>query len=289
MGRRLHLRAVVNVARGEYIKWITNPRLVTALMLLVFIRAFAVSPMLTHAAKFGAPLNLVEPFLAVCNSGLLALFRPVVFILLMCDFPVMGHSTLLTVSRCGKLNWFLGQMLFALWCILSYIGAMLLGCVLMSHGSFGTVWSDTASKYAARFPDSANDLVSQLLPPNLYNQLPLGAALLHSVLLMLLSLVVTVLTLCLFKMLCLRTAGIFTVIAVCAFGAVTCALKVRAQWLFPTANSIVWLHFQELFRRQNVPVYVSYLYFGICILILFIADLTALKRLQFQNIEQEGD
>jgi len=289
MVHKLHLRAMIHIAQGEYIKWITNPRQITVLMLLMFIRAFAVSPMLVHAEKYGSSFNMLEPFLAVCNSGLLALFLPVMFTLLMCDFPVMGHSTLLMVSRCGKLNWFFGQLLCALWCIITYIGMMLLGCVLMSHGRFGTVWSDTASKYAARFPNSHNDVVSQLLPPNLYNQLSLGEAILHSIMLMMLNLAVIALTLCLFKMLVLRTAGIFTVIAVCAFGAVTCALKLNVKWLFPTANAIVWFHFQELFRKQNVSIIMSYFYFGICILILFIGNLTALKHLQFQNIEQEGD
>lgn len=289
MLHNIKLRSIRNIAKGEYIKWITNPRIVTVGILLVFIHSFAVQPMLQHTEKYGEPLNVFEPFLAVCNSGMMALFMPVVFILLMSDFPVMGSNTLLTVQRAGKLNWFLGQMLFVIMCIFSFIASVLVGCILMSKGTFQNNWSNTITLYNSRFPEEAHSFVSKLLPPNLYNQMPLTDALLYTIILLSLYLFMIALILCLMKMLYLRTMGIFSVIAVCAMGAAACALQIPAQWFFPTSNTLIWLHYQELLREPVTPISSSFLYFLIGDVLLLTADLLVVHRLQFRNIEQEGD
>lgn len=289
MVHKMKLRAVWSIAKAEYIKWVTNPRVVTVGILLVFIRSFAVQPMLQRAAEYGEPLNVLEPFLAVCNSSLTALFIPVVFILLMSDFPVLGNSTLLTVLRCGKLNWFLGQMLFALMCILSYLLVLCVGCICMSKGTFSADWSGTIALYNAQFPEESHSFVSELMPPNLYNQMPILRALCGSLGLYALYLLMIALILCLMKMLYFRAMGIFTVAAICAVGASACALQASVMWLFPTANALIWLHYHELLRQPIAPVSRSLFYFIIGNLILLTANLFAAHKLQFRNSEPEGD
>lgn len=289
MAHKIRPISIWNIAKSEYVKWITNPRIVTVGILLVFIHSFAIQPMLQNAEKFGEPLNIFEPFLAVCNSGMMMLFMPIVFILLMSDFPVMSGNTLFTVQRTGKRNWFLGQMLFVLMCIISYICVILVGCMFMSKGIFQNNWSNTIALYNSKFPEEAGGFVSKLLPPNLYNQISLMNALLDSIFLLALCLLMIALILCLMKMLYLRTAGLFAVIAICALGAVTCALQIPIQWLFPTSNTMIWLHYQELLRESVTTVSSSLLYFIIGDLVLLIANLFVLQRLQFRNIEQEGD
>ncbi len=283
--RKVRFQSVRNIAGGAYIRWIADPRLVTVGIMLVFIHSFAVQPLLHHAQKYGEPLQVFEPFLAVCNSGLTVLLIPVVFILLMSDFPVMTGNTFLTVVRAGKTNWFLGQMLFSVMCILSYVSALFLGCAVMSRGVFGENWSDTVTHYGARFPEEAHSFVSQLLPPNLYNQIPLPRALLYSAALLALFLWMIALILCLMKMLYLQTAGILSVTALTAVGAALSAVKSPVQWYFPTANLLIWLHYQEILREPVTPVAVSFLYFALADGMLFAANLFVVRRLQFQNTE----
>lgn len=289
MLHRIKPFSIWNIAKGEYIKWITNPRIITVGILLVFIHSFAVQPMLQHANKYGEPLNVLEPFLAVCNSGMMVLFMPVVFILLISDFPVMGSNTLLTVQRTGKQNWFWGQMLFVVMSIISYIAVIFLGCILMSKGKIQDTWSDTIALYNSRFPEEAHGFVSKLLPPNLYNQMSILDSLAYTIVLLSLYLLMIALILCLMKMLYLRTMGIFSVIAICALGAATCALQIPAQWLFPTSNALIWLHYQELLREPITPISRSLLYFIIGDIILLTANLFVVKKIQYRNIEQEGD
>lgn len=288
MENKLRLCAVCNTARCEYVKWITDPRMTVVGILLVFIRSFCIEPMQLHAEKFGVPLNAAEPFLAVCNSEMLALLMPAVYVLLICDFPVMGGSMMFFIHRTGKLNWFLGQLLFIAESIVTFLALILGGCMLMSGGILSGNWSDTVTKYDARFPEEAGGFVSRLLPPNLYNQMSLPAALMQTLLLTALFLLAAALLMCCMKMLYLRTAGLFCTAAVIAAGAALCTLRLRAMWLFPTANTMIWLHFHEILREPVTPVSRSYLYFGAVLALLLAADLTVLRKLQFINIGQEG-
>lgn len=140
MGNKIKFRAIWNVAISEFIKWITNPRIIMVGVLIVFIHSFAVLPMLEQSDKYGEPLNIMEPFIAVGNSGMLALFLPLVFLLLISDFPIMGGNTLFFINRTGKLNWFFGQIVFIIISIFAYIGTVLISCMFMSKGFFSTQW-----------------------------------------------------------------------------------------------------------------------------------------------------
>ncbi len=288
MGNKLKLYAIWNVAKSEFIKWITNPRIIIAGVLIVFIRSFAVLPMLEQSEKYGEPLNVMEPFIAAGNSGMLALFLPLVFLLLISDFPIMGGNTIFLINRTGKLNWFLGQIVFIIISIFVYIGTILLSCMVMSKGTFSTEWSNVITKFNAAFPDEAGGFVSKLIPSNLYNQIPILNAVIGTVLLIAMYLLTLALILCLMKMLYLRGAGLLSALTVIVLGAASCSLKINVMWIFPTANTLMWLHYKEILKEPITPVENSFLYFLILIAVLFTANLFVLRNLQFINIEQDG-
>lgn len=288
MGNKLKLYAIWNVAKSEFIKWITNPRIIIAGVLIVFIRSFAVLPMLEQSEKYGEPLNVMEPFIAAGNSGMLALFLPLVFLLLISDFPIMGSNTIFFINRTGKLNWFLGQIVFILISIFVYIGTILLSCMVMSKGTFSAEWSNAITKFNAAFPDEAGGFVSKLIPSNLYNQIPILNAVIGTVLLIAMYLLTLALILCLMKMLYLRGAGLLSALTVIVLGAASCSLKINVMWIFPTANTLMWLHYKEILKEPITPVENSFLYFLILIAVLFTANLFVLRNLQFINIEQDG-
>lgn len=288
MGNKLKLYAIWNVAKSEFIKWITNPRIIIAGVLIMFIRSFAILPMLEQSEKYGEPLNVMEPFIAAGNSGMLALFLPLVFLLLISDFPIMGGNTIFFINRTGKLNWFLGQIVFIVISIFVYIGTILLSCMVMSKGTFSAEWSNAITKFNAAFPDEAGGFVSKLIPSNLYNQIPIWNAVIGTVLLIAMYLLTLALLLCLMKMLYLRGAGLLSALTVIVLGAASCSLKINVMWIFPTANTLMWLHYKEILKEPITPVENSFLYFLILIAVLFTANLFVLRNLQFINIEQDG-
>lgn len=279
------LRCVFAVARTEYLKWLTDPRVIIVGVLLVFMRSLAVEPLLERAVKFGEKLNILEPFVAVGNSGMLVMLMPCVFLVLISDYPKMTGSTLFFIRRTGKTNWFWGQVLFLLMAIVTFLLAVLVGSMLVSGGSFAEDWSNTVTKYSARFPNEAGSFTSQLLPSNLYNQLSLMSAVTHTLALMTMYLFSLSLIIYFFKLIHIQSFGLFAAIFIVAAGVMTCSLKMPSMWAFPMANTIVWLHYDEILRAQNFPVWCSYAYFGAAVSVLLAMNITAARKLQLYNIE----
>ena len=280
--------SILSIARSEYLCWITNPRIIIVGVLFIFMRTLAVEPLLERAEKMSVSLTVFEPFVSIGNSGMLVLLMPCVFLILISDYPIISRNTLLFIQRTGKFNWFLGQLLFIILAIFSYMGTLFLFSIGTSKGEFRIEWSETVRMYSSRFPDEYNSFASELLPPNLYNQIPLITSVLQTFFLMSAYLFVLVLILYLFKLMGIKSAGVFAVFTVVGLGVATCSLKTSAMWYFPMANTIVWLHYTEILRDPVIPISRSYLYFMVIIIGLFICNLVALKKLQFTNIEQVG-
>lgn len=286
MVNKIRISSVLSIAKSEYIKWITNPRIIIVGVLFVFMKTLAVEPLLERADKIGLPLNILEPFAAIGNSGMLVMLLPCVFLVLVSDYPVMDGSTLFIVQRTGKINWFLGQLLFIIYAIVSFLLSVLIISVIASDGELSFGWSDVVTKYDSMYPNEAGSFASQLLPSNLYNQIPLITAVLQTLILLPSYLLLLVLVLCLFKIMRFKSAGLLFVFVILGMGVTTCSLKASIMWIFPMANTLVWLHYTEILREPIFPVWFSFIYFTIGIAFFLTMNLLALRKLQFINTEQ---
>ena len=277
------IRGVFAVARCEYVKWLTNPRNIIFLVLIIFAKTLAIDPLVKRAAEYGGKMSLLEPFAAIGNSGILVMLLPAVYLVLMSDFPKFDGNSTFYISRTGKLTWLFGQLLFALLSIVTFILAAFLMITLFSLASadFSFSWSECTRFYAARFPDKMYTFASQLLPSNLYNQIPLISAVIYTVTLLTMYLLLITEILMIFRLLSCKSVGLFASFGVIAFGTATCAIKAKAMWFFPMSNTIIWLHYTEILREPIVPIWYSYAYFGVIIIVLLIVCVILAKRANF--------
>ena len=132
--RRHSLAIVWAVARTEYIRWATDPRMILLPVLLVFLYQSAVDPLLQMAAQMQAPLHWLEPFVGGDKLALLMLFLPLVFLMLLGDFPRTDGCALFMLYRVGRLRWLQGQLLFALLAMLSFLACTAAGVTLPAIG-----------------------------------------------------------------------------------------------------------------------------------------------------------
>ncbi|MCD7716094.1 MAG: hypothetical protein LUG56_05325 [Lachnospiraceae bacterium] len=281
-----NIRCAFTVAQSEYVKWITNPRIIITGVMLVFMKTLAVDPLLERAAKIGFTLDVLEPFVAIGNSGVLVMIMPCVFMVLISDYPKMTGNTLFFVQRTGRWNWFAGQILFLFYTILSFLFVVLIGGILLSQGKFTGTWSDVVTKYDALYPEEAGNFTSQLLPSNLYNQIPLITATVQTIMLMAAYMFLLAMVIYFFRLIHIQSFGLLFAAFVVAAGVITCSLKSKTMWCFPMANTIVWLHYDEILDAPIFPVWFSYAYFGITDITIMGINLIAVKRLEFTNIEQ---
>ncbi len=283
------IRSAFSVAMTEYVKWITNPRIIIVGILLIFIWTLAISPLQERALNYGESLNIFEPFIATGNSGILVMLIPSVYLILLSDYPVISRNTMLIISRTGRAPFFIGHLMFIAMTIVTYIGVLLLFSCIITGGAISAEWSHVVTKYESVFPAEAGNFTSQLLPSNLYNQIPMMSALFHTTVLLALYLYLIVMIIYLFKMLHLRSAGLYTAVSVIAIGTATCSLNIPLMWAFPMANTIIWLHYTEILREPIYPIWCTYLYFGILCTAITVANIIVAGKMSLSNTDPEEE
>lgn len=284
----ISIAKIWSVARAEFVKWLKNPRMIILVIVLVFINNCAVEPLLEHAEKVGSPLNILEPFIAVGNSDMLVLIIPAVFLTLMSDFPRIDAGSMFFVVRTGKLNWFLGQIVFSLLSIVSYMAVIFAGATvpLFNKAFWGNGWSLAVTRYATMFPDDSQSFASMLITGRLYNQMMPFYAALQTALLLICYLFLISMIMLLFNLMKNKILGVFCVCAVMAIGAALCFAQADAMWAAPMANAMIWLHYTELFSQPIKPVWCSYAYFIAIILALLACSLIKLKKYNIDSINE---
>ena len=278
----------MTVARTEYVKWIANPRSILLGVMIIFIYQFAVRPLLSHAALMQSPLNVLEPFIAIENYNLIMIMVPVMYLVLMSDFPKSDGSSLFFVLRVGKLNWLFGQVVFSFFSALTYLFVIFAGCFvpMIPVGFWDNGWSLVATKFGTEFPEKSGDFASSLIEKNLYNQIAPFDAAADAALLILLYLMILALVLLLFRSLNFKTVGILASGAIVAFGSVLCLIKSPAMWYFPMAHTKIALHFTEYFRQPVMPLRVSAVSLLAAILALTAACCISIKNLNFDTAQE---
>lgn len=288
MGSKISLRKIWSVAYTEWLKWVCNARMIIIPVLTAFIYSYAIEPLLERAEKMGEPLNILEPLIAVGNSGMLALIIPIVFLTLMSDFPRTDGSTVFMLSRTGRTNWMLGQMLFGVMSVVTFLAAIYVICTafLMGKAFLANGWSMVVKRYNVLYPEEAYSFASELLPENLYNQMTPFSAVIQTYLLLFLYLFMLILVMLIFRQRKLKAGGFLAVSGIIGFGVLFTAIRSSYMWIFPMANTIVWLHYTDIFRKEIFPVVYSYIYFAVIIVVLIIANVVVSRKMNIDTIEE---
>lgn len=282
LGRR-NFQKIGTIALGEYVRWIRDPRGILIVVMMVFIQNVCMEPLFKRAANYGAEMSVWEPFIAMGNSAMLIMVLPSVFLVLMGDFPRMDGNSLFFLIRCGRKTWLLGQMLFAAMSGITYLFIILGFTVLLAapYGNFSLEWSEATRCYLSVFPEESDTFASKLLPPNLYNQIPLGEALFFSLSLVFLYLYVLCIVLLFSRLSGKQSWGMFACVGVIGAGLATCTIHGRVMWLFPTANAIIWLHYTEIMRKPIYAIEASYGYFFSILFVLILLCFSRVKKIDF--------
>ncbi|MCD8095152.1 MAG: hypothetical protein LUE12_03365 [Ruminococcus sp.] len=275
-------------AKTEYIKWICDSRMIILAVLLIFIYNFAIEPLLENAEIMGEPLNILEPFIAISNSGAILMIIPLVFLTLIADFPRIDTNTVFYIARVGRINWLSGQIIKLILMAISFLAVIFLGAVIpmLNKGFWYNGWSNVATQFSSLYPEKSGSFGVQLLPENLYNQLSVYAAAVQSYLLVFAYLMIIGLILLSFSLVKKKTAGFVICAAIISLGTALCSVNTSLMWAMPMANSIIWLHYTKYFRQPIMS-----LTFSICYLVIFIAVLIifcyfAIRKFNYDNVSE---
>ncbi len=284
----IKLYKIITIAKTEYIKWITNPRMIIMVIMIPFLYDFIIKPLLSHADEMNSPLNILEPFIATGNSNLLMIMMPIIYLVVISDFPRTDGNTLFFITRVGKLNWLFGQMVFGFFTVFTFLLYLLLITIIpvILKGFLDNGWSLVTTNYAVQFPENSKDFASTLIIKNLYNQVTPFTAVRHIVLLTAGYFYVIILVKLLFYNIKIKILG--TIISGClvAFGGALCLVKSRFMWILPMAHTNVSYHFTEYFRETIVSLSNSYLYFFVLINLGIIICCMTIKKLSIETVQE---
>ncbi|MBQ4530950.1 MAG: hypothetical protein IJA36_10140 [Lachnospiraceae bacterium] len=284
----ISLKKIWAITKTEYIKWICNGRMYLLLILWVFLNECVMEPLIARSEKMETPLNILEPFLAIGNSGIVVLILPLIYLTLISDFPKVDGNTIFLLPRVGKRNWFLGQVLFAIASFHTILILVLAGSILpVAHCSFiYNGWSLVTTEYELRFPEEAGSYASELLQKNLYNQMPPWKAAILTYLFLGAYMLLLVLIMLLFQILKKKIFGFFCCGALITFGTAFCGIHADAKWLFPMAHSLIWVHYNDYERKMVMPIRYSVIYYAVWIAGLFIACVIGMRKINFDTIQE---
>ena len=286
--KNFNLRQCFSCAKTEYIKWVCDARMVILGVLLIFIYNFAIQPLLQNAEKMNEPLNMLEPFIAVANSGAVLMIIPLVFMTLIADFPKIDNNTVFYIMRIGRRNWLTGQIIKLVMMAASYLAVIFVGSVvpMLSKGFWYNGWSNVVTNFKNVFPEQAMNFGVQLVPENLYNQLTVFEAAVKSYLLVFAYLMIIGLILLALSLIKHKTLGFVSCGAVIALGTAFCSIKTSLMWTMPMANSIIWLHFTKYFRVPEVSITFSVTYLVTFVLVLIVFCYIMIGRFNYDNVSE---
>ena len=285
MNRKISPRQITCVFRREYIEWITNPRMLMCVVLVVMVREIVLLPMRNLSMGMGQPINAMEPVIAVANSGILLLLMPLVYLVIMADFPRVSGNTYFYLTRTGRINWIMGQIIFQIVSLLTYLVFVIIS-TLVQTVSFSFLingWSLVVTE------SDKSSAMYDLIPMNLYNQMSPYEAFAISYLLLFMFLLSCSLAMLLASIYGKKTLTFWVVMISIAVGIVFCAVKSKWMWVFPVSHSILWIHFQNYYRKYVMSPWISILIFGVLLVGGYLLVMHFSKKLNVDRLRGEQE
>lgn len=265
---------MLRIAKEEYINWFCSTKMLLLVFLFVYAKEQLTDSLLELVALTDKPLQWFEPGIAFLGSRPMMLVLPLIYLVLMGNFPKNDGNSLFFITRTGKGAWFMGQVLFSFFSAVTILCGCLFAVTIPCIGKIqwnNGNWSDAVTKYYQA--EGAGDFKFELITSREYNHMQPTEVFLHSVCLVLLSLMLLSAIQMLFAVYGKRVAGLAVCSGISVIGNSLSIFEVGGlMWWFPVANTQIWLRHEEILKEEIVPLWQSYVYFVVgVILFLFVA------------------
>lgn len=261
-----------NTAFQKYKRTLLSKKTVIIVYLLVFLWEDIVSRIIEVAAQANCKPGLLEPYILIMTDCSHVLLIPLLFLVLLYDFPVSGLHERNIMYRTGKKRWHAGQAIYIFWLALTEL-LMIFGSFLIEvfrYAEAGNKWSPFTVTLYYENPELyeinnqlfiQTDVVAQGSPVEVF---------FHSTFLAILLMMAIGQAVLFFHVINQKSLGRILIIFIILTGWVTAKLQIWLQWLFPISHILYGNHFNTILSKGNCSLWVSYVYFIILNLVLFI-------------------
>lgn len=238
--------------------------------------------MIQLSSEMNTQINKIDPYLLILSYEYLALIVPIMFSVLLADFPKNANSGLFPIVRMGRREWLLGEILYALLAGITYLIFLLVGCIIVmgKTGEFSNKWSHYMTIFYRNHPEIYEENNQLFIHAGTVTQGTPLFVLIQSSILMLLNILLLSLIQMTFKLIGKKILGLFSVIVITIFGTVGVTYFGNAKWIFPMAHAIFGVHYNEFLSKPECSLITSYFYFGILILVMLALNLILVKKIR---------
>ena len=112
---------IVKMVKEEYVNWIFSPKMILPGCMFIILYTLGLSELVQYAEKRNQPINALEPFIGLLNSMQFLGFIPIVFLVLIADFPRTDNNIIYRIYRIGRKKWVISEMVFLLLADVSFL------------------------------------------------------------------------------------------------------------------------------------------------------------------------
>ncbi len=282
------LRSIWTLARQECTATFLSSRLVFLIASRIVAYESAFASLIELSGKTDLPVHPLEPYLVLSARPISALMIPLMYVLFLSGMPSAILQRGMVMVRTSRLRWFTGQMLAVTVTALLYILILLVFSIAITwptlmQFSFGLNWNPLMLEIRERFPEIYDEAIGYLLRGSTTMQGYPLRVLLHSITLMLLSIVMQGELLLIFDLIEQKMLGFLVLIAINGLGCTLVSVEHPVMWGLPMAHTIFGLHFVNAAAEPAMPLVGSYLYFAGWIILLGGIGCLLAKRMAFHE------
>ena len=137
MANQISLHKIFGLFERNWKELLKSPKMFAILISITWLIANMVLPYMDVAKETGEVYNLLEPYLLMFNVVRAMIIIPISYLLWICDYPKAGNEHMYSITRMGKKNWLLGQILFMLSAGFLYLFLLfVISCLICQKNAF---------------------------------------------------------------------------------------------------------------------------------------------------------
>lgn len=269
------------IFRSESSCLLHRSKILLLVFLIVIFYESILSPVKALSAETGLTLHSGEPFVLLCTRHANIILIPIMYIVLLSEFPCCS-TQYFQMIRTGKKQWFFGEMFFVLTSSLLIVLIIFASSMLCMGKQLtqGSEWSMYMTQMRELFPEKYNSNTQLFLDASTIAHGKTSGVLLYTVLMMWLYLAIIGTLLIFGTMIAKKTAAMISACSLTVVGGTAIYFGDQLKWLFPPAHLEFGLHFDSIFSKVDFSLEGSLVYISAILIALVILCLSSLKRLR---------
>lgn len=281
------MKRIWNICITTYFDWLFRQQTLLIFPILIFIYINIIEPMQYYASIFDTPLNLLEPFLCILNSVYSVPLMPLSYLFLFAGYPKLTMSTIPQLYRTSKRTWYLGQCLFTLMAVFTFLLCIFTFSILAVYKNayLANGWSIAIRQiHNKEYHDLEVQSGIAVIDLSVLNHTRPYKAFLQCSLLQLMYMYIAALIDFCFTLYGHKLIGIIVNVISTGLGMFLLLSDTIFKWLVPASHAVFAWHFDQILNHVYMPIWMSFTYNVVLIVVLFSIGLFSVRKCSIMSV-----